>query len=153
MYSFSIIRVLETSFDYQIELSAKACEEFLSTRGYSLKKNKSVEAVLSDLKSTIFSLSRHSDLVVIIGATGFMKEDIGPEAALSLVDKRATSLEHAMMSNALQSDASLCLYRTAAGVISSSMVLAIPGVPECGQLYLEPIIYHLKSFIDDSRKN
>lgn len=152
MYSCSIIRILETGYQNETKISMEECKLYLEKCGYTIKKLKDAEPVMSDLKALIFSLSRKVDLVIVLGATGLMKEDIATEAVLSLLDKRASSIESAMLYNAIQKKSDLCLYRTTAGVIKSTMVVSIPGFPHFSNIYLEPVIEHIKTFIDDSKK-
>ncbi len=148
MYQSAIIRVMESGFLKETEEAVSVCRGVLEDHGYSVCKRKDVCSILTDLKDSIYALSRESDLVVILGGTGFLKEDNSPESVLSIVDKRATSFEVAMTINALKHDSELVLYRTVAGAVSNSMILCIPGLPDVVPLFLKPVLEPLKKLID-----
>jgi len=148
MYQSSIIRVMESGFHKETEEAVSVCSGILEKHEYTIYKRNDVCSVLTDLKDSIYALSRESDLVVILGGTGFLKEDNSPESVLSIIDKRATSFEIAMTSNALKNDPELVLYRTVAGTVSNCMTICIPGLPETVSLYLEPVLEPLKKLID-----
>jgi molybdopterin biosynthesis enzyme MoaB len=151
MYSCKIIRILESGFYDEISQSIDVCKDTLTKYGYLFTGSVDVDPVMSDLKEAIYAGSRSNDLVIVLGGTGLYKEDIGPEAVLSLVDKRATGIEMAMMRNAVVIDPSLSLYRVAAGTIIESLILCIPGYHTTVMHYLEPVIDVLKSLFDGWR--
>lgn len=151
MYRCDIIQILESGFFEEISKSITLCKNFLGDHGYAFTGSTSVEPVMSDLKEEIYTNSRMNDLVLILGGTGLYKEDIGPEAVLSLVDKRATGIELAMMRHAIAIDPALALYRTAAGVIRESLIVCIPGFHNTVCDYLDPIIEVVKPLFDGWR--
>lgn len=152
MYSCSIIRILETGYEELFETTLNECTDYLEKREYVIRKVRDVNPVMSDLKAMIFSFSRKADLVLVLGATGLMKEDIATEAVLSLIDKRASGIEAAMSLSAIKERSDMCLYRITAGVIKSAVILSIPGFPNMATVYLEPVIEHIKTYIDDVKK-
>jgi len=148
MYSCKIIRILESGFFDETSKSIEICEKMLKEHGYHFAGFFDVQPVMSDLKECIYAASRSNDMVIVLGGTGLYREDIGPEAVLSLVDKRATGIETAMMRHAIVADSSLCLYRVAAGTIRESLILCIPGYHKSVANYLDPVIDVLKPLFD-----
>ncbi|ACR80353.1 MULTISPECIES: molybdenum cofactor biosynthesis protein B [Kosmotoga] len=148
MYRSSVIRVLETGYLDETRSAALECKRILEAHGYKLAKQLDVEPIMSNLKDAIYTLTRETGLVVILGGTGLLSQDISPEALLSIIDKRATGLEVAMIHSALKHDPGLALYRCTAGTILNSVVLCIPGFVESVSWLLEPILDSLKVLID-----
>ncbi|OAA31195.1 hypothetical protein AT15_06780 [Kosmotoga arenicorallina S304] len=151
MYTASVLNVLEEHYENP-EYSAKNCKEILAKYGFRVLYQKNVEPIMSVLKEAIFSASRKSELVVVMGGTGLLWEDIATEALLSLIDKRAQGLEISMVHNALKKDREFSLYRCAAGTILNSVVLSIPAKNESIEWYLEPVLNTIKTLLNEWRK-
>ncbi|AKI96924.1 molybdopterin-binding protein [Kosmotoga pacifica] len=151
MYTASILRVLESGYDesnYTIEL----CKRILAKFGFEVYTQESVEPVMSALKEAIFSTARDSELVIVLGGTGLLREDIATEAVLSIIDKRAQGLEISMVHNALKKNHEFSLYRCAAGTILNSVVLSVPGQKDAVEWYLEPVLNTIKTLLDKWRR-
>jgi molybdopterin biosynthesis enzyme MoaB len=151
MYSCKIIRILESGFFDEIAESIEISKRILEDHGFRYTGSTDVDPVMSDLKEAIYADSCSNDMVLVLGGTGLHREDIGPEVVLSLVDKRATGIETAMLRNAIVADPSLCLYRVGAGTIGDSIVLSVPGYHETVHYYLESVLNYLKPFFDGLR--
>lgn len=151
MYSCKIIRILESGFFEEISRSIEISKRILEDHDFTYTGSTDVAPVMSDLKEAIYADSCSNDVVLVLGGTGLYREDIGPEVVLSLVDKRATGIETAMLRNAIVADPSLCLYRVGAGTIKDSIVLSVPGYHETVHYYLEAVLDYLKPFFDGLR--
>ena len=151
MYSCKIIRILESGFFEEISRSIEISKRILEDHDFTYTGSTYVAPVMSDLKEAIYADSCSNDVVLVLGGTGLYREDIGPEVVLSLVDKRATGIETAMLRNAIVADPSLCLYRVGAGTIKDSIVLSVPGYHEKVHYYLEAVLDYLKPFFDGLR--
>jgi len=151
MYSCKIIRILESGFFEEISRSIEISKRIFKDHDFTYTGSTDVAPVMSDLKEAIYADSCSNDVVLVLGGTGLYREDIGPEVVLSLVDKRATGIETAMLRNAIVADPSLCLYRVGAGTIKDSIVLSVPGYHETIHYYLEAVLDYLKPFFDGLR--
>ncbi len=147
-YKASIIRILEEAYDAETSDTVVNCCRILKENGFKISEKLDVEPVMSVIKDTVYNRTRESDLVIILGGTGLLFEDVSPEAILSIIDKKATGIEIAMIHNALKNDSSLSLYRCTAGTIKNSLVLCIPGFKRSLSWFLDPVIEPSKSLID-----
>ncbi|HHF08393.1 MAG: molybdopterin-binding protein [Thermotogae bacterium] len=151
MYTASILKVMEPERGNSA-CSTEYCKEVLSKYDFHVLHKSDVKPVMSVLKEEIFATSRNSELVIIMGGTGLLWEDIATEAVLSLIDKRAQGLEISMVHNALKKDREFSRYRCAAGTILNSVVLSIPGKKESVEWYLEPVLNTIKTLLNEWRK-
>lgn len=147
-YKASVIRVLEEAYDAETSDTVANCSSILEKNGYEVIEKLDVEPVMSIIKDVVYSSTRKSDFVIILGGTGLLFEDVSPEALLSIIDKQATGIEIAMIHNALKNDSTLSLYRCTAGTIRNSFVLCIPGFKRSLSWFLDPVIAPVKSLID-----
>ncbi|MFO7880983.1 MAG: molybdopterin-binding protein [Kosmotogaceae bacterium] len=148
VYRASVIRILEEAYDAETSDTAISCCKILENNGFEIVEKLDVKPVMSIIKDMVYSSTRESDFVVILGGTGLLFEDVSPEALHSIIDKQATGIEIAMIHNALKNDSSLSLYRCTAGTIRNSFVLCIPGFKRSLSWFLDPVIEPVKSLID-----
>ena len=84
-------------------------------------------------------------LVFTTGGTGFTPDDVTPEAALRVIERRATGLEAALHAEARARHPMGALSRAVAGIASRTLIVTLPGSPRAvGELFpiLAPLLGH-----------
>ena len=85
------------------------------------------------------------DLIVTTGGTGLVRDDVTPEACLSVIDREVPGLAEAMRSKTLQFTPMAMLSRSVAGVRGRTLIITLPGstngVRECLEVVL-PVLPH-----------
>lgn len=84
-------------------------------------------------------------LVFTTGGTGFTPDDCTPEAALCVVERRATGLEAALHAEARLRHPMGALSRAVAGIAGRTLIVTLPGSPRAvGELFpvLAPLLEH-----------
>lgn len=85
-------------------------------------------------------------LVFTTGGTGFTPDDVTPEAALCVIERRATGLEAALHAEARAQHPMGALSRAVAGIAGRTLIVTLPGSPRAvGELFpvLAPLLGHL----------
>lgn len=84
-------------------------------------------------------------LVFTTGGTGFTPDDVTPEAALRVIERRATGLEAALHAEARARHPMGALSRAVAGIAERSLIVTLPGSPRAvAELFpvLAPLLGH-----------
>ena len=84
-------------------------------------------------------------LVFTTGGTGFTPDDVTPEAALSVIERRATGLEAALHAEARERHPMGALSRAVAGLAGRTLIVTLPGSPRAvAELFpvLAPLLDH-----------
>ncbi len=84
-------------------------------------------------------------LVFTTGGTGFTPDDCTPEAALRVIERRATGLEAALHAEARTRHPMGALSRAVAGIAGRTLIVTLPGSPRAiGELFpvLAPLLEH-----------
>ncbi|MDQ3631280.1 MAG: MogA/MoaB family molybdenum cofactor biosynthesis protein [Actinomycetota bacterium] len=84
-------------------------------------------------------------LVFTTGGTGFTPDDVTPEAALRVIERRATGLEAALHAEARARHPMGALSRAVAGLSGLTLIVTLPGSPRAvGELFpvLAPLLDH-----------
>jgi molybdopterin adenylyltransferase len=84
-------------------------------------------------------------LVFTTGGTGFTPDDCTPEAALCVIERRATGLEAALHAEARARHPMGALSRLVAGIAGRTLIVTFPGSPRAvGELFpvLVPLLEH-----------
>ncbi len=84
-------------------------------------------------------------LVFTTGGTGFTPDDCTPEAALRVIERRATGLEAALHAEARARHPMGALSRAVAGIAGRTLIVTLPGSPRAiGELFpvLAPLLEH-----------
>jgi molybdenum cofactor synthesis domain-containing protein len=108
-----------------------------------------IEVVGDDLKLIADRLRAYVDhgiaFVFTTGGTGFTPDDITPEAALCVIERRATGLEAALHAEARTRHPMGALSRAVAGLAGRTLIVTLPGSPRAvGELFgvLAPLLDH-----------
>ncbi len=83
--------------------------------------------------------------VFTTGGTGFTPDDLTPEAALGVIDRRATGLEAALHAEARARHPMGALSRAVAGLAERTLIVTLPGSPRAvRELFavLAPLLPH-----------
>ncbi|CAA9515908.1 MAG: hypothetical protein AVDCRST_MAG53-3068 [uncultured Solirubrobacteraceae bacterium] len=108
-----------------------------------------LEVVRDDEKLIADRLRAYVDhgiaLVFTTGGTGFTPDDVTPEAALGVIERRATGLEAALHAEARARHPMGALSRAVAGLSGRTLIVTFPGSPRAvGELFgvLAPLLDH-----------
>jgi molybdenum cofactor synthesis domain-containing protein len=121
------------------DLSGDALEEMLAGRGVSVTRAL-VPDDADDIARAITEAASSVPLVVTTGGTGFGVRDVTPEATLSVMDREAPGLVHAMLAAGLEKTPMAALSRARAGSIGDALVINVPGSPKGATESLEAVI-------------
>jgi len=84
-------------------------------------------------------------LIFTLGGTGFSPRDVTPEATRPLLERPASGIIAAMISNGVKTKRQAMLSRPAAGIRKKSFIVNLPGsssaVLECLE-FLMPVLPH-----------
>lgn len=121
------------------DLSGEALEEMLTGRGMVVSRTL-VPDEADGIAAAVSEASSASRLVVTTGGTGFGVRDVTPEATLSVLDREAPGLVHAMLAAGMEKTPMAALSRARAGSLGSALVLNVPGSPKGATESLEAVI-------------
>lgn len=119
--------------------SGDALQEMLAGQGMTVSRDL-VPDESEDIARAITRASSASRLVVTTGGTGFGVRDVTPEATLSVLDREAPGLVHAMLAEGLEKTPMAALSRARAGSVGNTLVLNVPGSPKGATESLEAVI-------------
>lgn len=107
------------------------------------------EVVTDDQEAIAERLRHHVEdgvaFVLTTGGTGFTPDDVTPEAALAVIERRATGLEAALHAAARAQHPMGALSRAVAGIAGRTLVVTFPGSPRAiDELFptLAPLLGH-----------
>lgn len=121
------------------DLSGDALEELLTDRGMSVQRQL-VPDDAQEISMAITEGARSARLVVTTGGTGFGVRDVTPEATLSVLDREAPGLVHAMLAAGLDKTPMAALSRARAGSLGDALVINVPGSPKGATESLEAVV-------------
>jgi molybdopterin adenylyltransferase len=90
------------------------------------------ESVTDDvdkIRAAVRQCTVSADVLVLTGGTGLGPRDVTPQALLPMFDYEVPGMAEAMRHNGLRSTPHAMLSRQVVGVISSCLVLSLPGSP------------------------
>lgn len=88
------------------------------------------------------------------GGTGFTPDDVTPEAALDVIERRATGVEHALHAEAQRRHPMGALSRAVAGISGQTLLVTFPGSPRAiEELFgvLAPLMPHAAALMAGDR--
>ena len=99
-------------------------EDYL--RGWELEiEVDNIELDFQDIKEKIFELvESDADIIITIGGIGLTKEDVVPEAILSIVDRRLHGLEFILLCD---DDSRIPILRSIVGIKRRTLIMALPN--------------------------
>lgn len=98
--------------------------------------------VAHDLKGLLNNLAliQYSDLIITTGGTGVGPRDITPEVMLSVLERRLTGFEQAMMTASLQKTHNAVISRAMAGTLGGALIINLPGSKKAVAENLEAVL-------------
>jgi len=109
-------------------------------------------AIVDALKEWIF-LDK-IDLILVSGGTGLSPDDVTPEAAMQVIERRIPGMEEAMRHASLKITPNAMLSRAVVGTAGNSLIINLPGSPK-GALenlqVIEPALDHALRLINNER--
>lgn len=121
------------------DLSGDALERFLAQHGMTVSR-RLVPDESADIAEAISEAARSARLVVTTGGTGFGVRDVTPEATMSVLEREAPGLVHAMLAAGLEKTPMAALTRARAGSIGNTLVVNVPGSPKGATESIEALI-------------
>ena len=94
------------------------------------------------------TLMQGYDLVIATGGTGIGLRDRSPEAALSVIERRLSGFEQAMMAASLQKTPTAGISRAVAGTLGRSILVCLPGSRKAVAENLAAILPALEHALD-----
>lgn len=129
------------------DTSGQAIREILSADGFDVVRS----AIVADDHDTIaerlaeWADGPDVDLIVTTGGTGLTKDDVTPEACLSILDKEVPGLAEAMRAKSLEFTPMAMISRSVAGIRNNTLIITLPGstkgVRECLEV-VQPVLHH-----------
>jgi molybdopterin adenylyltransferase len=119
--------------------SGPAVIEALRALGYSNFESKIVRDEVSEIENAIQHLASRCRAVFTTGGTGFGPRDVTPEATAAILDRRADSLCELMRLRGLEKTPFSHLSRGIAGMIDTTLVVNLPGLPKAAREGVEAI--------------
>lgn len=129
------------------DTSGEAIREMLSGDGFEVVRS---EIVRDDYDTIAAKLVEWADspevnLIVSTGGTGLTRDDVTPEACLSILDKEVPGMAEAMRAKTLQFTPMAMISRSVVGVRNSTLIITLPGstkgVRECLEV-VQPVLHH-----------
>ena len=121
------------------DTSGEVLQTMLEDHGMSVERHL-VPDEADRISAAIRDAAGAAQLVVTTGGTGFGLRDVTPEATLSVLEREAPGLVHAMLAAGLEKTPMAALSRARAGSIGSTLVVNVPGSPKGASESLEAII-------------
>ena len=121
------------------DTSGEVLQTMLEDHGMTVERHL-VPDEADRISATIRDAAGRAQFVVTTGGTGFGLRDVTPEATLSVLDREAPGLVHAMLATGLENTPMAALSRARAGSIGSTLVVNVPGSPKGASESLEAII-------------
>jgi molybdopterin adenylyltransferase len=121
------------------DTSGDVLEKLLSDRGVSVTRHL-VPDEGDQIAAAIIDAAAGAQLVVTTGGTGFGLRDVTPEATVSVLEREAPGLVHAMLASGLEKTPMAALSRARAGSVGNTLVVNVPGSPKGASESLEAIL-------------
>ncbi len=129
------------------DTSGQAIREILSADGFEVVRSAIVVDDYDVIAGTLTEWADASEvnLIVTTGGTGLTRDDVTPEACLSIFDKEVPGLAEAMRAKSLEFTPMAMISRSVAGVRNNTLIITLPGstngVRECLEV-VQPVLRH-----------
>ena len=159
MFGIAILTVSTSGYQGQREdTSGKTIQNILCEPEYQTIHY----SIIPDIQDTIakqmidWSDDPTVDLIVSTGGTGLGRQDVTPEACLSVIDKEVPGLAEAMRAKSLEITPMAMLSRSVCGVRGNTLIITLPGSPKGVRETLsviQPVLPHALELLKQASVN
>ena len=151
MFNAAVITVSDKCFrGERVDMSGPAVSEVLKSEGWDVSYTVTVpddeESIRAELLKCCDDL--RINLVLTTGGTGFSPRDVTPEAALSVIERRASGIPEAMRAYSMTITQRACLSREEAGIRGHTLIINLPGSPKAAAENLSAVISVVKHGVE-----
>ena len=146
MYQAAVLTISDKgSQGLREDKSGPAVARFLKENGYDVIYTTIIPDEKDQIMATFKELAgQNVALIVSTGGTGFSKRDVTPEALQAVCQRMIPGFGEAMRAASSQITDRAWLSRACAGILDSSILIALPGSPKAAVENLEAVISPLK---------
>ncbi|MGN0071454.1 MAG: molybdenum cofactor biosynthesis protein B [Atopobiaceae bacterium] len=113
------------------DASGPALVALLEEHGYDVVATKIVPDERPEIEQALRdAAAKDIALVLTTGGTGFSPRDVTPEATMAVCERMAPGIPEAMRAASLAITPRACLSREAAGILSRTLIINLPGSPK-----------------------
>lgn len=131
------------------DVSGNVAKNFLEEKGVNITLFDVVPDEIKKIRKWVMNAVVSNDVLILIGGTGFSRRDVTPEAVLPLLDMEIPGFGEEFRRISISKIGGRgMLSRAFAGIISSSVIIALPGSKNAVKDGLEliyPVLGHLMS--------
>ena len=129
------------------DTSGQAIRDMLSADGFEVVRS---EMIPDDYETIAAKMVEWADspevnLIVSTGGTGLTRDDVTPEACMSIFDREVPGMAEAMRAKSLEFTPMAMISRSVVGVRSGTLIITLPGstkgVRECLEV-VQPVLHH-----------
>ena len=129
------------------DTSGQAIRDLLSADGFEVVRS---EMIPDDYETIAAKMVEWADspevnLIVSTGGTGLTRDDVTPEACMSIFDREVPGMAEAMRAKSLEFTPMAMISRSVVGVRSDTLIITLPGstkgVRECLEV-VQPVLHH-----------
>lgn len=138
------------------DLSGARLEDRLRAAGYAVSRGVVPDDAIAIVDAVRRAAATHA-LIVLTGGTGLTPRDVTPQALRSLLDYEISGFGEVMRAEGRRTTPFAALSRSLAGVLSHTLVVAVPGSPGGATDSLEAVLdllpHALETLADDSSRH
>lgn len=123
------------------DASGPALVKLLGEHGYDVVGTKIVPDEKPEIEQALKdAAAKDIALVLTTGGTGFSPRDVTPEATMAVCERIAPGIPEAMRAASLAITPRACLSREAAGILSRTLIINLPGSPKAAVENISAVI-------------